>query len=140
MENNEKSAKIDSLKIACQMLCECEDEIEKIELTLKDQKTRRDALRLKTIPDLLEEEGLKNATFEGIGRVQVTSDLQCTTKAGKKMDAIQWLQDSGYVDMVREDYNAISMKALIRRMLVDGADIPEFLNVHTFQRASVTRT
>ena len=96
-----------------------------------------DELRLKRIPELMDSLGVKNATFEGLGRVQLASDLYCSTKAGQKDAAMQWLRDCGYADMISETYNASSMKALVRQLIVGGIEPPEFLSVTPFMRASI---
>lgn len=112
---------------------------EEQETALKYTNTILDDLRLKQIPEMCEALGVKNATFDGIGRVQLATDLYCSTKSGQKDIAMQWLRDCGYEDMVSETYNATSMKALVRRLIEAGTEIPEFLNVTPFIRASVVK-
>ena len=83
---------------------------------------------------------LKNATFDGLGRVQLASDLYASTREGKKEAAIQWLRDCGYENMVTETYNASSLKALFRRQIAEGVEIPDDLfNVSPFIRASIVK-
>lgn len=109
-------------------------EEEHVELTRK-----LDELRLRKIPDLMAELKLRTATFTGIGRVQLAEDLYCSTRKGMKDDAMQWLRDCGYADMIAETYNASSMKALVRQLIKDGTETPEFLNVTPFTRASIVK-
>lgn len=120
---------------------------------MKDLQTRKDAvdaegtrltaeldeLRLRKIPELMEALEVRNATFEGIGRVQLASDLYCSTRAGEKEVAMQWLRDCGQEGMITESYNASSMKAYVRRLIEQGAEIPQFLNVQPFVRASIVK-
>jgi hypothetical protein len=127
------------LRGLCISMQEQATEIEAVEARLSILKKIHDDLRMVTIPAKLEELGLRNATFEGIGRVQLAADLQCSTVAGRKPDAMQWLKDSGYTDMIKEDYNASSMKALVKRLLIEGVEIPDFMQVYPFQRASIVR-
>jgi len=112
-------------------------------LDLKAQQTEvripLDALRLNKIPELMSALEVKTATFQGIGRVQTTPDLYCSTAKGRKEDAMQWLRDCGLDEMIKESYNASSMKALIRRLIVDGTDVPDFMNVTPFVRASIVK-
>jgi len=83
---------------------------------------------------------VKNATFEGVGRVQLASDLYASTREGKKDTAMRWLRDCGYEGMITETYNASSLKALLRRLMVEGAEIPDdIFNVTPFIRASVVK-
>jgi hypothetical protein len=118
---------------------ETQERKEAIEETLKGINQELDDLRLKRIPELMDALEVKNATFEGLGRIQLASDLYCSTKAGQKDAAMQWLRDCGYDEMISESYNASSMKALVRRMIVDGVEAPEFLSVTPFIRASIVK-
>ena len=98
-----------------------------------------DTLRLKQIPEAMAAAEVKNATFPGIGRVQLAADLYCSTKAGKKDEAMQWLRDMELDGMIQETYNASSMKALVRRLIEQGAELPDCLNVSPFIRASIVK-
>lgn len=105
-----------------------------------DVKAPFDYLRLKKIPDLMASLQVGTCTFPGLGRVQLASDLFASTRKGQKPAAIQWLNDCGYGDMVQPTYNASSLKALFRRMIVEGAEIPnEIFNVNPFIRASIVK-
>lgn len=112
-------------------------------LDLKAQATEvripLDSLRLNKIPAMMEALEVKTATFQGIGRVQTAPDLYCSTAKGRKEDAMQWLRDCGYDDMIKETYNASSMKALIRRLIMEGTETPDFMNVTPFVRASIVK-
>lgn len=98
-----------------------------------------DSLRLRKIPDLMQALEVKTATFQGIGRVQTAADLYCSTAKGRKEDAMVWLRDCGYEDMIKESYNASSMKALMRRLITDGVETPDFMNITPFTRASIVK-
>lgn len=128
-----------NLRALCVEMKSLQDQKDKLDEQVKLIVDRIDALRLKEIPEMMETLEVKNTTFEGLGRVQLASDLYCSTKAGQKDKAMQWLRDCGYEEMISESYNATSMKALVRRLIVDGAEIPEFLNVTPFMRASIVK-
>jgi hypothetical protein len=124
-------------------LCE---EMRNMQIKLADLKAQTtevripfDIIRTKTIPETMEALEVKTATFTGLGRVQLAADLRCSTKKGEKFAAMEWLRDCGYQDMITEGYNASSMKALVRQMIVDGTEPPSFLNVLPFTRASIVK-
>lgn len=99
-----------------------------------------DDLRLKQIPQLMETLEIRTCTFAGIGRVQLAADIYASTKAGQKDRAMQWLRDCGYPDMISETYNASSIKALFRRQLAEGIEIPsDIFSVTPFTRASIVK-
>lgn len=111
-----------------------------LERQLADVNIELDEIRVRKIPTMMESLGLKNVTFEGLGRVQLAADLYLSTKEGKKEEAMQWLRDMGHEGMITESYNASSMKALVRRLLVDGAEVPEHLfKITPFTRASIVK-
>lgn len=117
-------------------LQECKEQREEV---LKTLNAELDEVRLKLIPEMMEQLEVKTATFEDIGRVQLAGDLYCSTVKGRKEEAMAWLRDCGYDEMISESYNATSMKALIKRLMVDGVDIPEFMQVTPFTRASIVK-
>lgn len=132
-------ADLDTLRNLCERMKRLQEEKEKIDADAVSLGKLIDDLRLKEIPDMMEALGVKNATFPGIGRVQLATDLYCSTKEGKKDEAMQWLRDMEMDGMISETYNASSMKAFVRRLIVDGTDIPEFMNVTPFIRASIVK-
>lgn len=132
-------ADLNTLRELCMKMQNLQIEKDTLEESLKTANLAIDDLRLKQIPEMMDQLEVKNATFQGIGRVQLAADLYCSTKAGKKDEAMQWLRDMEMDGMISETYNASSMKALVRRLMVDGTDIPECLNVTPFIRASIVK-
>lgn len=113
---------------------------EALESELSQVNKDLDHMRVNVIPPIMESLGVRTATFEGLGRVQLAADIYASTREGKKADAMQWLRDCGYADMIQESYNASSLKALFRRQIAEGADIPDdIFNVTPFIRASIVK-
>lgn len=131
---------MDQLRSLCAEMKSLQEQKADLEVQEKAINAQLDELRLKKIPELMESLEVKNATFEGLGRVQLAADLYASTREGKKAEAMQWLRDCGYEDMITETYNASSLKALFRRQLAEGVDIPEeIFNVAPFVRASIVK-
>lgn len=131
---------MDQLRSYCAEMKKLQEEYDATSAKKTALGEKLDDLRLRKIPELMASMEIKNATYEGIGRVQLASDLYASTKEGKKQDAMQWLRDTGYEDMISETYNATSLKALFRRQLVEGVEIPEdIFNVQPFTRASIVK-
>ncbi|CAB4120829.1 hypothetical protein UFOVP2_7 [uncultured Caudovirales phage] len=130
----------DQLRTLCVQMKQLQETKDTLEEQLSGVNKSLDELRLKKIPELMESLGVKNATFEGLGRVQLAADLYASTREGQKTAAMQWLRDCGYEGMISETYNASSLKALFRRQLAEGADIPDdIFNVAPFVRASIVK-
>jgi hypothetical protein len=131
---------MDHLRSLCMSMKDLQAQKDALEEQLSGINKALDVIRTKDIPELMESLGLKNATFDGIGRVQLAADLYASTREGKREAAMQWLRDCGYDDMIVETYNASSLKALFRRQIAAGAEIPDdIFNVHPFIRASVVK-
>jgi len=119
---------------------ELQGQKDKLETELSDINKELDMIRTKKIPELMESMELRNVTIEGLGRVQLAADIYASTREGQKEAAMTWLRDCGYDNMITETYNASSIKALFRRLMADGADIPDdIFNVQPFLRASIVK-
>lgn len=132
-------ADLNTLRELCAKMQGLQTEKETLEESLKTTNAAIDDLRLKQIPEMMGQIEVRNATFPGIGRIQLAADLYCSTKAGQKDAAMQWLRDMEMDGMISETYNASSMKALVRRLIEQGAEIPDCLNVSPFIRASIVK-
>lgn len=132
-------ADLNTLRELCAKMQGLQIEKDTLEESLKQTNAAIDDLRLKQIPEMMDQIEVKNATFPGIGRVQLAADLYCSTKAGQKDAAMQWLRDMEMDGMITETYNASSMKALVRRLIEQGAEIPDCLSVSPFIRASIVK-
>jgi hypothetical protein len=131
---------LNTLRELCAKMTAVQETKAIIEEQLSITNAELDELRLKKIPEMMAEIEVKNATFPGIGRVQLAADLYCSTKAGKKDEAMQWLRDQELDNMITMGFNASSMKALVRKMIENGVEPPEFLNVSPFIRASIVKS
>lgn len=130
---------LNDLRELCAKMANLQAAKEQREEVMKQLTEQLDDVRLRQIPNLMEELQVKTATFEGIGRVQLAADLYCSTVKGQQEKAMVWLRDCGYEEMISESYNATSMKALIRRLIEAGTEIPEFMSVTPFVRASIVK-
>ena len=131
---------MNDLRDLCVNMKDLQERKDNLESQLKEINKDLDRIRTVVIPEVMESLGVRNATFEGVGRVQLASDLYASTREGMKESAIQWLQDCGYEGMIVSTYNASSLKALFRRMIADGAEVPDdIFNVTPFTRASIVK-
>jgi len=128
------------LREMCARMKELQTEAGDLKAQAAELKIELDRLRLKQIPDMMEALDVKTITFRGLGRVQTATDLYASTKKGQKPAAMEWLRDCGYENMITETYNASSLKALFRRQIVEGVEIPDAIfNVTPFVRASIVK-
>lgn len=97
-----------------------------------------DHVRTLTLPDKMDDEGLDSMKVQGVGRVTITSDLRATIV--DKPAGYRWLEEHGYGDLISETVNASSLKAVLRRMIRDGQEVPDdIFKVSAFNRASITK-
>lgn len=131
---------MEALRDHCARMRLLQQQKETLEGHLSDVNKELDEIRTKKIPELMESMELRNVTIEGVGRVQLAADIYASTREGQKEAAMTWLRDCGYENMITETYNASSLKALFRRLLAEGADIPDdVFNVQPFIRASIVK-
>lgn len=138
-EFNEKWKGLDLLALAKEMRS-VEDSLEK----LKERKTRAqgayDLLRLKLIPDAMNAGNQRTVTFNGIGRISLTPDVQVSTKTGMKEGLFTWLKKNRLGDLIQPNVNSSTLRAFVKDRLKAGKTVPdEFLNVTPITRASITK-
>lgn len=98
-----------------------------------------DFLRLTKIPTVFDEEGISLLKVEGIGRCSLTADMHVSIAAARKDDAYAWLRDTGRESLISETVNASTLKAVVKKAIVDGEKLPEgVFNAAAFTRASIT--
>lgn len=100
-----------------------------------------DFLRLNLIPEGMENEGIRNITYEGIGRVQTATDIRVSVLAADRDELHQWMEDNGHGDMVTDTINSSSLKAWVKGQIKEGKEYPiDLIKVDAFDRASITKT
>lgn len=100
-----------------------------------------DYLRITKVPAAFEDAGIDNIKIAGVGRVSLTADMHVSIAASKKADALQWFDDSGRGALVERSVNPSTLKAVIKKLMVEGKEElpPDVFNVNPFTRASLTR-
>lgn len=116
-------------------------EKDEVESDLKQYNKHFDFLRITKIPQVMEDEGIKNMNVEGVGRVSLTADMHVSVKAEMKEAFYLWLRDNGREDLIQPTVNSSTLKATVKNMVKKGEEIPDdLLNVSPFTRASITKS
>jgi hypothetical protein len=111
------------------------------EAELKKLNKHFDFLRITKVPQMMEDEGIRNLNVEGVGRVSLTADMHVSIKDGQKESFYEWLRDNGRADLIQPNVNPSTLKATVKNMVKEGEVVPEeMLNVSPFTRASITKT
>ena len=114
------------------------EEKDEVEAQLKIINAKYDVLRLESIPNKMDEEGVERVSYEGIGRVGLTADMYVSV--ADKPGLHEWLEDNGFGDLIQPVVNASTLKAFIKGRMKDGKEVPaEYVNVTPFTRASITK-
>jgi hypothetical protein len=99
---------------------------------------RIDEIRLKLIPDLMAEQEIRTLTIDGVGRVQLTSDVYASIT--EKAAGYDWLRDNGYDGLIQPYVQPSTFKAEVKRGLKEGVEFPENLfSITPFMRASIVK-
>lgn len=118
-----------------------QNEKDEVESDLKQYNKHFDFLRITKIPQVMEDEGIKNMNVEGVGRVSLTADMHVSVKEGLKEAFYLWLRDNGREDLIQPTVNSSTLKATVKTMVKNGEEIPDdLLNVSPFTRASITKS
>lgn len=98
-----------------------------------------DTLTIEIIPDKMAEDGFRSVNLADGGRIQLSPQAYCSTRAGMKNALFQWLLDNDFQDLITEVVNPGTLKSFIKEQLEAGNPVPddEIVNYQPFTRASV---
>lgn len=92
------------------------------------------------VPARMEDEGMEQLTVEGIGRVNIRTDIYCSTKEGMGIDLKEWMKEHDMEDIITDVINASTLKAWVKEQMKAGNDVPEeLLNIVPYDRAVITK-
>lgn len=97
-----------------------------------------DDLRVRHIPERMDDLGLTSAKVDQVGTVILTDDLR--VKTINKRSLFDWLEETNNGDVIQESVNASTLKALLRRTMKSGGVIPaDSVEITPFTRASIRK-
>jgi hypothetical protein len=99
-----------------------------------------DTLRFVVVPEWMDEKGVPSITVEGVGRCNVTDDVQ--VKVNAKGGLFEWLTKNEFEDMIQQNVNAQTLAAFVRKRLKAGLPLPDadVMEVKPVTRAAITRS
>ena len=111
---------------------------EEIDAAKSDVGKTFDWMRINVVPEACERDGVSTSNFPGIGRLSLQSDVN--VKVLDKSAEYLWLETIGEGNAITETVNASTLKAIIRRRLKAGEEIPDnVFQVQPFTRAAITK-
>jgi len=115
-----------------------EIERDKENLSMKTQMF--DILRKTVMVDKMEDNGLSNANFSGLGRVSLRAELYATIIKERKEEAYEWLVENEFGDLIKETVNSSTFKAFCKEQMEAGTILPEELfKISPYTMATVTK-
>lgn len=110
-----------------------------LEAQLAEVNAEFDVLRIELIPAKMEEQGIENIRYEGIGRVSLTADMWCHVQ--DKQGLFGWFRKNRLKDLITETVNSSTLKAFVKDRMKAGKATPpaEVLKVEPYTRASITK-
>jgi len=118
-----------------------EDAITYIDELHKYLQAEYDVLRMRLIPDQIENEGLVSpVNVAGIGKIVISPDVQVSIKSGEQPQLFAWLRKRKLGDLIQDTLNSSTLKAFVKSRILKGQEIPkDFLNVTPLERASIRK-
>lgn len=101
-----------------------------------------DFVRISVIPSKMDDAGVGNITFPGLGRLQTAGDAHVRILPGMKEQAYQWLSDVGLGDLIQPYVQPSTLKSAIIKIYTSGEIDEQFetmFEVAPFKRASVVK-
>ena len=114
---------------------------DKIEDELSAINKRIEILARQEIPEAMDEAGVQNVKFEGIGKIYLKGDVFASIPAESRDAAYEWLELTGRGSLIKPTVNSSSLKAAVKEWLNQGEEIPEeLIKVTPYTQAVLTRS
>lgn len=122
-------------------LSQLKTEKDSIEETLSAINKRIEVLARQEIPEAMDEAGVQNVKFEGIGKIYLKGDVFASIPAEARDAAYEWLEATGRGSLVKPTVNSSSLKAAVKEWIAQGEEIPEdLIRVTPYTQAVLTRS
>lgn len=132
--------RMDELQAAAKRMKELDAEHAVLKEKIKVLDEEYDKLRLRTIPDLMQEMDIRKISIEGVGRIQLAGDVYASIPAEARQSAYEWLRNNNAGPLITETVNSSTLKSWAKEQLTMGVELPENLfKVTPFQRASIVK-
>lgn len=114
---------------------------DKIEDELSTINKRIEILARQEIPEAMDEAGVQNVKFEGIGKIYLKGDVFASIPAESRDAAYEWLELTGRGSLIKPTVNSSSLKAAVKEWIAQGEEIPEeLIKVTPYTQAVLTRS
>lgn len=114
---------------------------DKIEEELSTVNKRIEILARQEIPEAMDEAGVQNVKFEGIGKIYLKGDVFASIPAESRDAAYEWLELTGRGSLIKPTVNSSSLKAAVKEWISQGEEIPEeLIRVTPYTQAVLTRS
>lgn len=117
-----------------------QNEIDKRKAETTEFQKRFDFIRNVALPEAMEANGVENVKIADVGKVTLTSMMNVSIPKDNRIAFYDWLRANGHGDIIQEQTNASTVKALIKEQMSNGEPIPEDLvNINAFTQARITK-
>lgn len=114
---------------------------DRIEEDLSAINKRIEILARQEIPEAMDEAGVQNVKFEGIGKIYLKGDVFASIPAESRDAAYEWLELTGRGSLIKPTVNSSSLKAAVKEWISQGDEIPEdLIKVTPYTQAVLTRS
>lgn len=114
---------------------------DRIEEDLSAINKRIEILARQEIPEAMDEAGVQNVKFEGIGKIYLKGDVFASIPAESRDAAYEWLELTGRGSLIKPTVNSSSLKAAVKEWISQGEEIPEeLIKVTPYTQAVLTRS
>ena len=88
----------------------------------------------------MDDEDIRTMNVDGVGRLQLASDIRCSCLAANRVALMKWLEEHNHGAMVGSTVNAGTLKAFVKEQIKQDGQYPEdLLKIEPFSRATVVK-
>ncbi len=97
---------------------------------ISDQRTKQlynqwDEMRKRIVPEMMEEMGIDQVRYPGIGTVATAADAYVGIREDKQHDAYEWIEEQGLGNIIGPYIHHSTLKATLKKLSYKGVTLPE---------------
>ena len=106
---------------------------------VKDKGRRIAELEKHIIPELMDENDIKNMKIKGVGTLFTKSEIECGLNVGDQEEGFAFLRKNGAESLIKPAVHHATLKAWAKERIEGGKKLPEIFHVWLYRKAQIRK-
>lgn len=110
-----------------------------LEEKVKEKGKRITELEKRILPELMDENDIKNMKIKGVGTLFTKSEIECGLNVGDQEEGFKFLRANGASSLIKPAVHHATLKSWAKERLEGGKTLPEIFHVWPYRKAQIRK-